>query len=131
MTRQEAFDYRRKIETAAAQQSDELALQSVELFPKWEAGINVTAGDRYQYNSVLYRVVQSHTTQDDWTPDITPALWTVVSLEEWPEWVRPSSSESAYKKGDKITYNGQHYISLIDANVWSPEEYPAGWELVA
>ena len=131
MTRQEAFDYRRKIETAAAQQSDELALQSVELFPKWEAGISVTAGDRYQYNSVLYRVVQSHTTQDDWTPDITPALWTVVSLDEWPEWVRPTSSESAYKKGDKVTYNGQHYISLIDANVWSPEEYPAGWELVA
>lgn len=128
MTRQEAFDYRRKIETAAAQQSDELALQSVELFPKWEAGINVTAGDRYQYNSVLYRVVQSHTTQDNWTPDITPALWTVVSLEEWPEWVQPVGSSDAYNKGDKVSHDGKHWVSDVDANVWAPGVY--GWSEV-
>lgn len=128
MTRQEAFDYRRKIETAAAQQSDELALQSVELFPKWEAGINVTAGDRYQYNSVLYRVVQSHTTQDNWTPDITPALWTVVSLDEWPEWKQPIGASDAYNKGDKVSHNEKHWESLIDANVWEPGVY--GWNEV-
>lgn len=128
MTRQEAFDYRRKIETAAAQQSDELALQSVELFPKWEAGINVTAGDRYQYNSVLYRVVQSHTTQDNWTPDITPALWTVVSLEEWPEWVQPIGASDAYNKGDKVSHNDKHWESDVDANVWEPGVY--GWSEV-
>lgn len=128
MTRQEAFDYRRKIETAASQQSDELALQSVELFPKWEAGINVTAGDRYQYNSVLYRVVQSHTTQDNWTPDITPALWTVVSLDEWPEWVQPVSSSDAYNKGDKVSHDGKRWVSDVDANVWAPGVY--GWSEV-
>lgn len=128
MTRQEAFDYRRKIETAAAQQSDELALQSVELFPKWEVGINVTAGDRYQYNSVLYRVVQSHTTQDNWTPDITPALWTVVSLDEWPEWVQPIGASDAYNKGDKVSHDGKHWVSDVDANVWAPGVY--GWSEV-
>lgn len=125
MTRQEAFDYRRKIETAAAQQSDELALQSVELFPKWNAGINVTAGDRYQYNGVLYRTVQSHTTQDDWTPDITPALWTVVSLDEWPEWRQPIGASDAYNKGDKVSHNDKHWESNVDANVWEPGVY--GW----
>ena len=128
MTRQEAFDYRRKIETAAAQQSDELALESIELFPKWEAGINVTAGDRYQYNSVLYRVVQSHTTQSDWTPDITPALWTVVSIEEWPEWVQPVGSSDAYNKGDKVSHDGKHWVSDVDNNVWAPGVY--GWSEV-
>lgn len=128
MTRQEALEYRRKIETAAAQQSDELALQSVELFPKWEAGISVTTGERYQYNSVLYRVVQSHTTQDDWTPDITPALWTVVSLDEWPEWVQPTGSSDAYNKGDKVSHNGKHWESDVDANVWAPGVY--GWSEV-
>ena len=128
MTRQEAFDYRRKIETAAAQQPDELALQSVELFPKWEAGISVTAGDRYQYNGVLYRVVQSHTTQTDWTPDITPALWTVVSLDEWPEWKQPVGSSDAYNKGDKVSHNGKHWVSDVDANVWEPGVY--GWSEV-
>lgn len=125
MTRQEAFDYRRKIETAAAQQSDELALQSVELFPKWAAGISVTVGDRYQYNSVLYRVVQSHTTQDNWTPDITPALWTEVSIEEWPEWKQPMGSQDAYNTGDKVVYNNKHWISTVDSNVWQPGVY--GW----
>ena len=128
MTRQEAFNYRRKIETAAAQQSDELALQSVELFPKWAAGISVTAGDRYQYNGVLYRVVQSHTTQDNWTPDITPALWTVVSLDEWPEWRQPLGSEDAYHIGDKVSHNDKHWQSTIDANIWEPGVY--GWDEV-
>ena len=125
MTRQEALEYRRKIETAAAQQSDELALESIELFPKWAAGISVTAGERYQYNGVLYRVVQSHTTQSDWTPDITQALWTVVSLEEWPEWIQPTGSSDAYNKGDKVSHNGKHWVSDVDANVWAPGVY--GW----
>lgn len=129
MTRQEAFDYRRKIETAAAQQSDELALQSVELFPKWEAGISITAGDKYQYNGVLYRVVQSHTTQDDWTPDITPALWTVVSLEEWPEIPESIPAEAPWMKGDRGTWKGQHYICQMDNCVWNPDQYPQAWSL--
>lgn len=125
MTRQEALEYRRKIETAAAQQSDELALESIELFPKWAAGISVSAGDRYQYNGVLYRVVQSHTTQADWTPDKTPALWTEVSVEEFPEWKQPVGSEDVYMIGDKVSYNGKHYESTVDNNVWAPDVY--GW----
>lgn len=126
MTRQEALEYRRKIETAAAQQSDELALESIELFPKWVAGISVAVGERYQYNGVLYRVVQPHTTQPDWTPDITPALWTVVSLEEWPEWVQPTGAQDAYMKGDKVSHNGKHWESTVDNNVWEPGVY--GWK---
>lgn len=129
MTRQEALEYRRKIETAAAQQSDELALESIELFPKWEAGISVTAGDRYQYNGVLYRVVQSHTTQDDWTPDITRALWTVVSLEEWPEIPENIPAEAPWMKGDKGTWKGQRYICQMDNCVWNPDQYPQAWSL--
>lgn len=129
MTRQEALEYRRKIETAAAQQSDELALQSVELFPKWEAGIYVAVGERYQYNGVLYRVVQSHTTQSDWTPDITPALWTVVSVEEWPEIPESIPAEAPWMKGDRGTWKGQHYICQMDNCVWNPDQYPQAWSL--
>ena len=83
---------------------------------------------RYQYNGVLYRVVQEHTTQDDWTPDKTPALWVKVTLEEWPEFVQPSNAEDAYNKGDKITYKGEKYICKIDGCVWAPDAYPEGWE---
>ena len=128
MNKAEALAYRRKIETAAEQQSDELALQSVDLFPAWKEGIFVWTGERYRYNGKLYRVVLEHVTQYDWTPDVTPALFTEVSIESWPEWKRPTGAQDAYNKGDKVTYNGRHYVSLIDANVYSPDEYPAGWE---
>ena len=49
--------------------------------------------------------------------------------EEWPEWVQPTGAHNAYSNGDKITYNGKHYISTMDGNVWSPDAYPAGWQV--
>ena len=129
MKRKEAIAYRRKIEAAAETQSDEAALESIDLFPKWKPDIDVAVDQRLQYDGKLYRVVQAHHTQADWTPDIVPALFVVVSVEAWPEWVQPTGSHDAYNKGDKVTFEGQHYISLIDANVWSPAAYPQGWEL--
>lgn len=116
------------IEKAAISLTDEDALQAVELFQQWVVGRAYVVGERLQYKNVLYRVVQAHTSQADWTPDITPALFVVVSLDEWPEFVQPTGAHDAYKKGDKVTFNGKHYISLIDANVYSPAAYPAGWK---
>jgi hypothetical protein len=128
MTREEARAYRRKIELAAESQDDAQALESIELFPKWEAGLSVAVGERYQHLGKLYRVVQAHTTQADWGPQDTPALWTEVSLDEWPEWKQPTGAQDAYNTGDKVTFEGAHYVSLIDGNIWSPAAYPAGWE---
>ena len=73
-------------------------------------------------------MVQAHTSQAHWTPDQTPALFVKVSLAEWPEWVQPTGAHDAYNTGDKVTYNGEHYVSLIDGNTWAPDAYPAGWE---
>lgn len=123
-------NYRGKVEEASSFADDESALDMIELFPRWESGLSVKIGDRYQYKGELYKCVQAHTTQEDWTPDTTPALWTKISLDEWPEWVQPTGSQDAYNKGDKVTYKGKHYISTIDGNVWSPEAYPAGWNEV-
>ena len=131
MTLQEALEYRKKIESAAELQDDAHALDSIYLFPQWKENLSVVVNTRYRYGDELYRVVQSHTTQADWTPDVTPALWTKVSIEEWPEWVQPIGASDAYNIGDKVTYNGQHYVSLINGNSWSPSDYPAGWELQA
>ena len=116
------------IEKAAISLTDEDALQAVELFPQWVVAHACVVGERLQYNGVLYRVVQAHTSQADWTPDITPALFVVVSLDEWPEFVQPTGAHDAYNKGDKVTFEGKHYISLIDGNVYSPAAYPAGWQ---
>lgn len=49
--------------------------------------------------------------------------------DEWPEFVQPTGAHDAYHVGDKITYNGQHYICQMDGCVWTPDAYPAGWEL--
>ena len=116
------------IEKASISLTDEDALQAVELFPQWVTGHAYVVDERLQYNGVLYRVVQAHISQADWTPDITPALFVVVSLDEWPEFVQPTGAHDAYNKGDKITFEGKHYISLIDGNVYSPSAYPAGWQ---
>ena len=60
--------------------TDENALKVIELYPEWTVGIAVAKDSRYQYNGKLYKCVQAHTTQADWTPDITPALWTVIDV---------------------------------------------------
>lgn len=110
--------------------TDEDALDVAALYPTWASKIDreVKAGERLWYDGKLYKVIQTHTASNLWTPDHTPAIYTEVSIEEWPEWKRPTGAHDAYNKGDKVTYNGAHYVSLIDANVYSPDEYPAGWE---
>lgn len=108
------------------------ALAVMECFPTWESlvGKAVTAGERIWDDGKLFRVVQSHTVQEDWRPAELPALYTQVTLDEWPDWRQPTGAQDAYNKGDKVTFDGKHYISLIDGNTWSPASYPAGWELV-
>lgn len=108
---------------------DEEAMEVPSLFDEWKPDITVVAGERRYFAKELYKCVQGHKTQSDWTPDITPALWTKVSLDEWPQWVQPTGAHDAYNAGDKVTFEGQHYVSLIDGNVWSPTAYPAGWQL--
>ena len=116
------------IATARNYLTDEQAETVTILFPLWKVNIPYAIDDRVQYNELLYKCVQAHTSQAGWTPDAVPALWTRTSTDEWPEWVQPTGAQDAYNKGDKVTYKGEHYISLIDGNVWSPDDYPQGWE---
>ena len=106
---------------------DETAVTVPALFDPWAPGIDVVKDERRYYASEVYRCIQGHRTQADWTPDVTPALWAKVSVDEWPEWVQPTGAHDAYNTGDKVTYNGKHYVSVIDGNIWAPDAYPAGW----
>ena len=97
----------------------------------WEIWQGSRRCARRSRSSSAHRTIRrspAHTSQVDWTPDITPALFVVVSLDEWPEFVQPTGAHDAYNKGDKVTFEGKHYISLIDGNVYSPTAYPAGWQ---
>lgn len=105
--------------------TDENAVKVIDLYPVWAVGIAVAKDGRYQYNGKLYKCVQAHTTQADWTPNVAPALWVMVSLDEWPEWVQPTGAHDAYAKGDKVTHSSKKWTSDVDANVWEPGVY--GW----
>ena len=117
--------------------SDEQALQVPFIFPKWQANKEYVVGDRVLYLGVLYKVLQAHTSQQGWEPDIAPSLFAknlIVKDEEGeqvdiPEWVQPDST-NPYMIGDKVKFEGKVYQSLIDNNVWSPTDYPQGWEEV-
>ena len=128
MTRAKAKQLRQLIEQLAVTLDDETALTGIELFPMWAIGRAYAVDDRVQYGGILYKCVQAHTTQADWTPDITPALWVVVSIEEYPEWVQPTGAHDAYNIGDKVTYKGNHYVCDINGNVYAPDVY--GWTLI-
>lgn len=120
------------IERAAASLTDEDALDGVELFPAWTAGVAYKADERIRYGGKLFRCVQAHTAQDGWEPDTTPALWTEVAAPgEIPVWRQPTGAQDAYSKGDRVHYpdaDGAVYVSTVDNNVWEPTVY--GWEVV-
>lgn len=123
-----AREVRAAMDAAGAQLDDAAALDAMAIYPTWGIGTAYAVNDRRRYGVNLYKCVQAHTSQADWTPDAVPALWVKVSVDEWPDFVQPTGAHDAYNTGDKVTYNGKRYISLIDANVYSPDAYPAGWE---
>src|SRR5699024_26429 len=105
-------------------------------YEKYEVGVAYQAGDVINYNGELYEVVQPHTSQDDWKPDSTPSLYTpylkgkIADKEIVHEWQQPLGAHDAYKTGDKVLFEDKVYESVIDANTWSPTDYPDAWRLV-
>lgn len=95
----------------------------VALMPAWSAnGYSYYIGERVTHEGKYYRCIQSHTSQSDWTPDRAVSLWVEISdpSDEWPEWRQPTGAHDAYARGDKVSHNGKHWISDLDANVWEP-----------
>lgn len=134
MTLEEARRLRKFIEKAALSLTDADALNAVLLYPEWKPNTAYAADDRIRYNGKLYKVIQAHTSQPDWRPNELPALYAEVAPEGViPVWVQPTGAQDAYMTGDKVHYpteNDPVYESLIDNNVWSPTDNPAGWKML-
>jgi len=125
---EQARKIRADMNTVTSGLTDEQGLNLIALFEPWQSDTLYTVGDRRRHGETLYKCVQAHTAQDNWTPDATPALWTPISVEEYPLWVQPTGVQDAYMTGDKVTFEGKRYTSVIDNNTWSPTDYPQGWE---
>ena len=128
MKRGSAKSLRRIIELAAASLADEIALDAVQLFPAWAPQTDYSKGQRVRHKDLLYRLIpDSHRSQADWPPDLTPAIWARVDnpAEEWPEWRQPRGSEDAYSAGAKVRHNEKCWVSDQDGNVWEPGVF--GW----
>lgn len=110
--------------------TDEQAESVSDLYPYWNTDVAYAVGDRVQYDGLLYRCVQAHTSQSDWIPPSVPALWVRTSTEEWPEWIQPTGAHDAYPLGAKVSHNGKHWINTgKDGNEYEPGVW--GWDEVA
>lgn len=130
-TIEELHELRSLIEKVINGLNDTDAVTGITLFPIWTDLLadgyvftedDVTNGFRCQYAGVLYKVLQAHTIQADWSPDVSPSLFAKVLIPDEnviPEWVQPDST-NGYSIGDRITHNGITYESLVDNNVWEP-----------
>lgn len=101
------------------------------MYPPFKIGIEVTVGEKLYYagNDKLYEVLQPHTTQADWTPDLVPALFREIAPPGViPQWVQPTGAHDAYNIGDQVIHNTFTWGSTVNANVWEPGVY--GWSLI-
>ena len=141
MTRvKKAREFRRKIDanlqaTRKLIRVDELdeneLLDIIDLYESYEVDKLYKAGDIFKYEGKLYKVLQEHTSLENWIPSELPALYLNMMPDSViPEWVQPTGSHDAYNTGDKVIYEGKVYESLIDNNTWNPLDYPQGWKEV-
>lgn len=89
----------------------------------------VNVNEIYTYDDEVCRIIQTHdrSTVNHYDPHDVPALYLFREFG-CAEWKQPAGAHDAYNIGDCCTYKGSKYESVINANVWSPEIYPAGWK---
>lgn len=130
MTAEQARQLRKLLENQTAAMTDEQILKFPDFVEKWKSGQTYEAGKRLEHNGIIYKVLVTHTSQADWTPDVAPSLFAKVLIPDSnviPEWEQPEST-NPYAKGDKVTHNGKTWQSTVDNNVWEPGVY--GWNEV-
>lgn len=140
--KQEALEIRKALQiflaTLDVDTNVEDMLEVASVFPKYQVGKAYKTKEVFAYgeNSMgdpqLYQVLQDHTASAEWTPDTAVSLYKKIGITEegYPEWVQPLGASDAYNTGDVVSYNGVLYRSTIDGNVWSPDAYPTGWEVI-
>lgn len=130
-TKRELTTFMSEIKDLCQAIPDELAIVHKSLFDTWKANREYVTNERVLYNDILYKVLQGHISQSDWTPDVASSLFAKILTDEATnkilEWAQPDST-NPYMIGDKVNYDSQIWVSIVDNNVWEPGVY--GWEIV-
>ena len=102
--------------------TEEQTLRLVDIYPPYQVDKEYKVGAIFKNNGLLYEVIQEHTSQLDWLPSTTLALYKnrTPSLLIG-EWVQPTGGHDAYDKGDKVIYKGVVWTSKIDGNATIPD----------
>lgn len=130
MTRKQAKEFISSLVNLRGFATDLQAIDAPAVYPTWKEDVIYTVDERILYNDILYKVITTHTSQSDWTPDVAVSLFAKVLILDADvilEWEQPDST-NPYMIGDKVTHNGSTWVSIVDNNVWEPSVY--GWEEV-
>lgn len=120
ISRAKAHQLRAMIEKASVSLDDSDALEAVELFPMWAVGVDYTEGKRVRDGVELFKCKQPHTSQSDWRPSITPALWQKVEKPgqgDTPDNPIPWSWGLEIFNGKYYSQNDVIYVGIRDSGV--------------
>lgn len=134
-----AEQFRRALQMFALSLGEEEAMEIATVYDAWRPNKAYKGGEYFTFgvNSVgdpqLYRVIEgkAHTSQAEWTPDITTSLYVPIGLDDegYPVWSAPTGAHDAYGEGDIVNYDGVLYESLINGNTIVPGTDDRYWKV--
>ena len=131
MNKAEALRLRAIIETAAASLDDKTASTAPTLFPRLKQdGSLIKAGTRINHNGSIKRAAVDLWDTVDNSPDNAPTLWENILYRDGYRIIPDVITVGTAFALDELGWWGDKlYKSLLEANVYTPEQYPRGWEL--
>lgn len=133
MTKEKAMKLRSLIEQASASLPDKEASEGASLFPSLKGdGSLVKGGTRINWNGTVKRAAVDLWDNAENTPDAAPKLWEDIAYKDGCRYIPDTITATlAFAEGECGWWkDGKLYKSLIPANVHTPEQYAAGWEVV-
>lgn len=112
------------LQAQVQQQTDEEALDNIELFPTWQSkiGVQVNQGERLYFDDKLYKVLQTHTPQEQWRPDTTASLYVQIVADDSGTIDNPIAFEINMElvEGKYYTEEGVKYLCTrsLAQSVW-------------
>lgn len=133
ITREEALAFRRLVELGAQSLSDKDVSTAPDVLPRMTySGELIKNGTRINWNGTIKRAAVDLWDTEQSNPDNAPALWEDVLYRDGiriiPDTITPGL---AFAKGERGWWGDDLYESLLDSNVYTPEQYQSGWKKIS